>query len=320
MAMQQLTLPGELVKKDNRLIRSKIHIDNALGARVLASLVACIRTDDTAFEEYYSLPIKDFITDKGGKSYKEIKAVCEELVFAYAEIEYLNQQKLRLIPFVREVIYHNGIVTAQFNANMRELLLQLQRRFTEYNLLEYLRLPSIYSQRIFEILKSWSGLPEVTLSVAELHDMLNTPASFRANFAEFKRRVLEKAHKDITSKTGLRYEWEPIKRGRAVESIRFLFAPGRKAIAEASTQKADQKKQSSLSNKRALTAYNCAKGKDGKCARQDNKPTVCKTCVAMEYCHDILRQRSAGADADGQPTGPRPAGLGVQQVLDGLKA
>lgn len=107
---------------------------------------------------------------------------------------------------------------------MAPFLLDLQQCFTQYSLTEYLKLPSVYSQRIFEILKSWSGKPEVILPVSELHRLLDSPDSFQANFAEFRRRVLEKAHKDITEKTSFRYEWEPVKIGRSVEKIRFIFS------------------------------------------------------------------------------------------------
>ena len=79
--------------------------------------------------------------------------------------------------------------------------------------MEFLLLPSIYSQRIYEFLKSWDDKPETIISVLDLHEMLNTPNSFRANFTEFRRWVLEKAHKDISKYTKLIYEWEPIKKG-----------------------------------------------------------------------------------------------------------
>ena len=313
MAMQHLTLPGEIVKKHNRLVRSKIHINNAQASKILASLVACVRADDTEFASKYSIPIKNFINDESGRGYKNIKAACKDLLFAHAEIEQIDSEnpkghpKLTLTPFFREIEYSRGIITAQFNQNMCDMLLQLQRFFTEYNLIEYLKLPSTYSQRIFEILKSWDDKPEVVISVAELHRMLDTPPSFRANFKAFRVRVLEKARKDICEETTLRFEWEPVKAGRSVEKIRFLFAPGRKAIAAKEQRKADQAKQSKRINQRFVKALDCAKGKNGLCATRDNKPIVCALCTEQGFCDDILRQR-------GKPA-PVPVGLGVQHVL-----
>lgn len=314
MAMQQLTLPGEIVKKHNKLVRGKINIDSVLGSRVLATLVACVRFHENDFNLVYSVPIKDFITDAGGKSYTEIKNACRELAKATAEIEEPDPDSphsyFQVYTFFSSIKYRKGIVTARFNDEMIPLLYILQTHFTKYNLLEYLQLPSIYSQRMFEILKSWGNLPEITLTVTELHEKLKTPASFRADFRQFRTRVLEKAHKDIQGKTTLRYEWEPMKVGRSVVSIRFLFAPGRKAIAEAESKKTDQTKQSQRANQRFLRAVECAKTKSGLCAKQDNKPSVCKLCAEQGFCDDILRQR-------GKP-GPVPVGLGLQHSLTAL--
>lgn len=113
---------------------------------------------------------------------------------------------------------------------MQPYLLELKGCFTVYNLTEYLSLPSLYSQRIFEITKSLANSKdgEAIISMADLHRFLDSPKSFQANFKDFRRFVLEKAHKDITEKTSFRFEWEPVKVGRSVEKIRFIFSGGKK--------------------------------------------------------------------------------------------
>lgn len=293
MAMQQPTLPGEIVKKRNELVRSKINISNVLGSRILANLIACIRQDDTKFQELYRVPLKDFITDESGRGYTAVKGMCKELASATAEIEITDpdgEKVLSLFPFFSSIKYRKGVIEAQFNVSMSGLLLQLRECFTQYNLMEYLTLPSLYSQRLFEILKSWSKTPEVVLSVAELHRLLDTPASFRADFRQFRVYVLEKAHKDIQEKTSLRFEWEPVKAGRSVESIRFLFAPGRKAIAEKEAKTAKEQKRRRLESERMQRALECARAKKGECVAQDNKRIVCKICLYFQFCDDIRRR------------------------------
>jgi plasmid replication initiation protein len=193
-------------------------------------------------------------------------------------------------------------VEAKFNPEMSELLLQLRQFFTEYNLMEYLTLPSIYSQRLFEILKSWSSLPEKILPVSELHRLLDTPASFRLDFRQFRVHVMEKTHKDIHEKTSLRFEWEPVKVGRSVEAIRFLFSTGHKVISEAKLKNAKEEKRRRLQNQRMFTAVECAKVKNGECAAQDNRPIVCKVCVRFKICEDLRRR-------GGKPFDPREAAL-----------
>ena len=295
MGTQQLTLPGEIVKKDNRLVRSKITISNVEASRILANLVACIHTDDKTLKRVYRVAVKDFLADTSGRGYARVKGLCRELAQATVELEEPDPDGPHPIfetgAIFSRIVYRKGIVEAEFNGHMAPFLLDLQQCFTQYSLIEYLKLPSIYSQRIFEILKSWSRMPEVIISMAELHRMLDSPSSFRANFKEFRRWVLEKAHKDITAHTSFWYEWEPVKAGRSVEAIRFLFAPGQKAIAEEAQQKAKADKQRRLQAQRMGRALDCAKAKGGDCRTMDNKPIVCKACRQMGFCDELRRKR-----------------------------
>jgi plasmid replication initiation protein len=73
------------------------------------------------------------------------------------------------------------------------------------------------------LLKSWDGLSSVTVNLDELHQKLDVPESLRKKFPDFRRRVLERAYEDINATTSLSFEWEPIKSGRTIIAIRFLF-------------------------------------------------------------------------------------------------
>lgn len=291
MADSQLSLPGQIVKKDNRLIRTRISVDSVDAGRILANLISCIRTNDKTVQDAYSVAAKDFLTIHGGEQYRRIKSLCRELAKATAEVEEPDPDAdaehpiFTVCPFFSRIQYRKGIVTAVFNPVMAPYLLQLKACFTQYNLIEYLKLPSIYSQRIFEILKSWQNIPEIIISVPELHKMLNTPDSFRSDFCLFRRFVLEKSHKDISDKTEFRYEWEPIKVGRSVEKIRFTFGTRKCALAEAEKEKAKQEKQSRLRTSRFLRAMKCFQAKGQDCREQTEKRIVCKLCREMGICY-----------------------------------
>lgn len=283
--MQQLTFPGEIVKKRNELVRCKINISSLGGSRILANLIACVHHGDTQFKDTYRVPVKDFMSDLGGRSYSEIKAICRELAKATAEIEEPDPDGphpiFRIYTFFSSITYRKGIIEARFNQEMRPFLLDLRRCFTQYNLMEYLTLPSFYSQRIFEILKSWSNAPEVILSVAELHRLLDTPASFRTDFKSFRVRVLEKAYKDIIEKTTMCYEWEPIKRGRSVISVRFIFSKIKSMNIKDQKMDDKKKKQSDRNNYIFLTVTECRKQHSNDCIGGHQKKVIC------DFCHSL---------------------------------
>lgn len=295
MVSHQLTLPGEVVKKDNTLIRSKIEIDNVQSSKVLTCFIACINKADKQFKDSYRIAVKDILSHLGGENYTRIKNICSELRKSGVCFEFLDDSGDPIyitVSFFSRVEYKKGIIEAKFNYQddlIYNCLLGLKEKFTEYNLIEYLKLSSVYSQRLFEILKSWSNAGETTIKVTKLHHMLNTPASFRSDFRQFRIYVLEKAHKDIQEKTSLRYDWAPIKKGRAVESIRFCFG-SRRAIVQQKQE--DQEKKSRLNTQRFTSAVNCSKSKSGNCTHQDNKPIICKMCMEFNICAEIRRKQS----------------------------
>lgn len=117
-----------------------------------------------------------------------------------------------------------GVLELGFHPDLKSHYLGLQEKFGQYNLTEFMLLPSVYSQRIFELLKSWTDKPEFTISLSDLFLTLDVPKTLQ-RYPDFRRKVLERAHKDISTRTGLRFEWEAIK--RVVLSLQFvsLLAP-----------------------------------------------------------------------------------------------
>lgn len=285
MAMQQLTLPGQIVKKHNELIRSKINVNSQTAGKILACLVACVRQEDTQFKNSYSLNIKDFLSDVGAQK-KYIRDACKELATATVETEWPDPEDpddfiFYVMPFFSSIKYRKGIVEAKFNPEMSNFLLKLKACFTQYNLLDYLKLPSSYSQRFFELLMSWRFQAEVILSIADLHKILDVPDSFRTDFRQFRIYVLEKAQKDIHKHTTLRFEWETVKRGRAVEAIRFIF--GVKRSLPVAKKKANDaiEKQAQINNTNFLAAIACFKERGAACEGNHQKPVICELCLKI---------------------------------------
>ena len=74
------------------------------------------------------------------------------------------------------------------------------------------------------------------------------------------------------------------KAGRSVEAIRFLFAPGRKAIAEVETKKIKEEKRRRLEAQRITLALECAKKK-----RRVRHTGQQAHCVQNVYALELLR-------------------------------
>lgn len=279
MAARQLPMPGEIVKKSNALCRASWSADAVWEARLIAIVASKVNQDDKEFYEY-EIPIYEIFREhKGGTTYKLLDKTTDRAVTRLIKIrdEYGSISKYTVFAKCR-ISDKRSTIFVSFHPDLKQHFLQLKDRFTEINLWEFLSLPSVYSQRIFEILKSWSNMNEVIISLQDLFDMLEVPESMK-RYPDFRRFVLEKAHKDI-NKTTFKYEWEPVNQGRTVVSIRFIFI--RKLIKNTDFQ--IKQKDVSKRNQQFKLALECslAKNAAGGCNLEDNQLEVCSLCRRMQ--------------------------------------
>ena len=273
MAQRQLVIPGPVVKKSNALARASWSVKSVYEPRLVALVASRVRVDDQDFQDY-EIPLSELLGGAvDGRTRQLVSEVVEGLLGRILTLPRPNGWAKCNVFSWCEYDSKAGCIRARFDPGLKEHYLGLQSHFTQYSLMEFLMLPSTYSQRLFEVLKSWSSLPEVVIDLSDLFEMLDVPSSHRSDFAAFRRRVLEKAHKDITSQTGLRYQWEPIKQGRAVAAIRFTFGAR-------SAQVSEKKNQAQRSKDNALLKKAVACFKSGSCSPRSNKQCdICKRLV-----------------------------------------
>lgn len=227
MAERQLTLPGPIVKKSNQLARAAWPAQSVFEPRLVALVASRVTVEDEDFKEY-KIPIDELFREDGGETIKRVEAVTDSLQSRVITIPDENGWTKYNVFIKSKLSMSERCVIAQFHPDLKTHYLALKGHFTQYSLFEFLLLPSVYSQRIFEILKSWQpSYPEVTLPLLELYEQLDVPNSHKKDFGNFRKRVLVQAHRDIHKHTSLRYEWEPIKRGRSVVGVRFVFTEKR---------------------------------------------------------------------------------------------
>ena len=133
-------------------------------------------------------------------------------------------------------------------------------------------------------------MPEVTLKMEKLREQLLTPESFN-DFSAFRRRVLEKSQEDIHKYTSLKFEWETIKKGRAVKAIRFIFSNRQLKQLEEQKKAVDTQKESQMNNDAMQKASSCFtdhKKNNKLCVPQDTKH--CSIC--LQYIKKIPSQPS----------------------------
>ena len=277
---------GQIVRQSNEFARNKLSIRNLMAARILACLFSAVRYDGTDFRELI-IPARSVLKYTGGENYKVLKITCDRLSEAVLERKMDDSSEVQECTLFSTMRYENGMLFVKFHPDLKPFFIGVKSKFVKYDLQEFLRLPSIYSQKLFEYLKSWSGCAERTEDLGTIYALLDIPEYARANFKDFRCRVLDKAYQDISELTSFRYEWEPVKNGTGktspVTAIRFIFSPKRRAERQESLKKARDKEIQAKRNRLFLESVQCFKAKpDCVTPKKTGQCAVCFKVRALE--------------------------------------
>ena len=113
-----------------------------------------------------------------------------------------------------------NIVTLKFAIDLKPFLLNLKNNFTSYELGNVIKLNNSYSLRIYEILKSKLFRNNFQIELEELYGMVVNKYD---RYSDFKKNILEKCKEELAEKTDISFDFEEIKTGRKVTSIKFII-------------------------------------------------------------------------------------------------
>lgn len=93
--------------------------------------------------------------------------------------------------------------------------------YLQYRLKSIINLTSRYSYIMFLYLEKNRHWHTWTATLAELRYELNCEAGSYSAYKEFNDKILKRCQKELHNKTDIRFEYEPIRTGRKVTSIKF---------------------------------------------------------------------------------------------------
>lgn len=100
-------------------------------------------------------------------------------------------------------------------------MLQLKELYTSYKLENILSLRSKYSLRLFEVLKSNQFKKYWIVELDEFKKILGVTEKSYSVYQNIKNRIIIQAQKELKEKTDIKFDFEEIKTGRKVTSIKF---------------------------------------------------------------------------------------------------
>ncbi len=229
------------VTKSNILIESTYKL-SLQEQRILLIMASKVQPNDETLKTY-RFRAKDFIEIVGNKKgtgfYSYLKEIVNGLQTKILTIKEKGRQ--RNYNWVITSIYeeNEGYITLQFHPSLKYLFLELKEKFTSYQLENVVRLNSVYSIRIYELLKQYERLRKRELTLEELRHFLAIEPTKYKQYGHFKSKVLAVAQKEINNKTDIHFEFVEIKTGRKVTSIEFIITSS-PALNDASATKKEK--------------------------------------------------------------------------------
>ncbi len=216
---------NDIVVKNNDLINSR-HELTLSEMRIILHMITLIHKDDEDFKEY-RIFIRDFVDKTETKhkgEYERAKEITRKLLERVLEVP--KGKGFLQTHWISSVEYYDGkgYVDLTFDSKLKPYLLQLKKRFTKYNIQHILHLRSVYSIRIYELLKQYEKIGERIIDVDNLKTLLMIEDKYKL-YADFKRRVLNNSCKELKKHTDIYFNFNEIKVGRRVKKIKFIIIP-----------------------------------------------------------------------------------------------
>ena len=222
-----------LVTKSNYFIMNSSYDLSLEEQKLILTLASMVQPEDEEFKPYI-FKISDFMELLGVENqakYTEIPKITKELMKKVFEIEEGN--RIMQTAWLSGVIYEKGTgyVTLKFNPDLKPYMLKLNSMFTQYRLANILSMKSKYSPRIYEILKcnEFKRQGYIEIELEELRKLLKAENIYPL-YADFKRFIILQTQKELKKISDLSFDFEEIKTGRKVTSLRFYIHPNKKNI------------------------------------------------------------------------------------------
>lgn len=224
---------GYLVVKSNDLIqrnRFELSLPEQKTVAYICSMIQPMQTEESGFQLEYEFKIREYckicgIDYDNGKNYQDVKATLKKLRDKSMWLTLPDGSETTVGWLAKATTNKkSGIAHIKLDEDMVSYLFDLKQKFTQYQLYNVLGMKSAFSVRIYELMKSYSFRHTITFELDELKKLLMVEDVKSYNrFPDFRRKVLEKAQLEINELTDINIEFEPIKTGRKVTSIKFII-------------------------------------------------------------------------------------------------
>lgn len=229
---------GNLIVKDNALIEASHKLGDIEQKLVLLAILKARETcqtveqlKDKELTIYASDYINTFKVEKH-TAYGSLKSAVMGLFDAKWGYKYINENGNVAVRHERftqsaEYVKSEGLVRFTFSNAIIPFLMELEKRFTVYEIEQVSQLSSGYAIRLYEFFMQYfdkrTGRGWLEISLEDLRFRFGLLPNEYERIGNFKTRVLDYSIKEINDKTNLTVTYEQRKKGRVIVGFRFEF-------------------------------------------------------------------------------------------------
>ena len=229
---------GNLIVKDNALITASHKLGEVEQRLILLAILKgrefCDSVEQLKGKELI-IHADDYMQTFGvdrSVAYKALKQAVMGLFDAKWGYKYINDKGNKVVRYERftqsaQYVEGEGTVSFRFADAIIPMLVELEKRFTSYEIEQVAELTSSYAMRLYEFfmqhLDKKTGKGWLDISLDDLRFRFGLlPTEYQA-MKDFKKRVLELSLKQINTKTDLSATYTQRKQGRIIVGFRFDF-------------------------------------------------------------------------------------------------
>ena len=219
------------VRKDNQLIQNRRVTLTLQEQRVILFLLSKIKPWDSDLQEY-TFSVAEFCRlcglepDQSGKTYTEIKAVIKGLRDRSMWIETEPGVETTVSWIQKARMEKRKAIRIRLDEDLRPYLLDLQRCYTEYELIYAMNFSSKYSIRLYELAKSIHGKKlgntEIKYNLGTFRELIGVPENVYPLWNNLRQRVVEPAVNEVNEDSDIFIQVTPLKSGRKVTAVSIL--------------------------------------------------------------------------------------------------
>lgn len=200
-------------------------------ARIIRLLITQVVKEDKDLKTYVCT-VKDFakfLNISSSNIYRDIRSICDSLLQKVVRVGTGNpKDPWEIFQWVQLAKYDGQNIKLMLSEQIKPYVIELDKYFTQYKLLNILAMDSYYAIRFYELLKCEEGLTRgnkeyLEFTIEELRKFFDCENKL-VRISQFKEKVIEIAVREINQKTDIFVEYEEKKVGRSIYSMKFYLS------------------------------------------------------------------------------------------------